>query len=145
VICSRGEGKVVGLGAPISVKMRLQPSEVPRLQTQLRNELTVRELHRPESHSTTAALEWTADRQILQDMLRSLDANGDGAGSIEVCWPTSVAHSVLRNALVDALADLGRRNVDRCGLDELGEALDAALACFGTWVAFEAVDLGGLA
>jgi hypothetical protein len=70
--------------------------------------------------------------------------NGALDESVEVCWPTSVAHGILRAALVDALADLARCDVAYAELDELGEALDAARACLATWSAFVAVDFGGL-
>jgi hypothetical protein len=65
-------------------------------------------------------------------MLGSLDGE-DAGGEVEVCWPTIYAHDILRGALVDALAHIGRCEVKAGSLSQLEAALDVARASLATW------------
>ncbi|MDA0161328.1 hypothetical protein OM076_13705 [Solirubrobacter ginsenosidimutans] len=136
--------KVVGLGAPISVRILLDASEVTFIRSRLLLEIDHHVLQAPGAASGTAATltEWAEEVETLEGMLRALDRHN--AGAVEVLWPTSVAHDILRGALSDALHELGDCDVNACAPEELSGLLDAAHACLRTWAGFKAVDLGGL-
>jgi hypothetical protein len=136
--------KVVGLGAPISVLVRLEPCEFPALRGSLvaALEIHARACLEARGAGVDRRDDRATERQALVDMLASL--HGAASSSIEVCWPPPLAHGILRGALLDALASLSRCDVTRTALEELGQALETARACFATWSAFEAVDHGGL-
>jgi hypothetical protein len=136
--------KVVGLGAPISVRIQLEASEVTVIRGRILLELDHHALRAPSAAcgTTATATEWAEDVETLETMLRALDRHD--AGAVEVLWPTTVAHDILQDALGDALRELGECKVNACALEELSGLLDAAKACLRTWAEFKAVDLGGL-
>jgi hypothetical protein len=136
--------KVVGLGAPISVRIQLEASEVTVIRSRILLELDDHALQAPNAACGTAATvaEWAEEVETLERMLRALDRHN--AGTVEVLWPTSVAHDILRGALNDALHELGECDVNACAPEALAGLLDAAQACLLTWAGFKAVDLGGL-
>jgi hypothetical protein len=135
--------KVVGLGAPISVRIRLQPGEIRIIRPQLLARIAERDREDSDHDLSEQDPSGRVHRDALDAMLRELDANADASAGVEVLWPTSLAHDILHAALDEALARLPRASVDR-SLPAIGQALDTACACLETWMAFTTVDRDGL-
>jgi hypothetical protein len=140
----RDDAKVVGLGAPISVLLRLEPCEAPLLRARVHAKILEHDSKRPADAPTpwSEAEEWGAQRATLEDMLIGLD--DDTATPIEVLWPTAYAYPVLYGALTDAVASVQQQRTEPDALPALISALDAARAILATWIAFDGVDGGGL-
>jgi hypothetical protein len=140
----RDGARVVGLGARISVFLRIDPREVPLLRARVLAMIARHDSERPDKILIPGGDtdEWVVRRATLEDMLAGLD--GDVAGPVELLWPTTYAYDVLRGAVIDALECLRRSDVQSRALPALAEALEAARACLATWIAFGAVEGGGL-
>ncbi|WP_028057956.1 hypothetical protein [Candidatus Solirubrobacter pratensis] len=136
--------KVLGLGAPISMFLRLDPRELPLLRARVRAKLAQHDSERPEGPLPPGSDSdrWVVLRATLEDMLAGIE--DELAGPVELLWPTTYAHEILQGALIDALEPLQRVSIQPDALQALAEVLDTARACLATWIAFEAVDGGGL-
>lgn len=140
--------KVIGLGAPTSVRMFLELSEVPSLLDALGDELA---RHGCGSHIKGRDVEreadvdpagWRYHASELQRMLGDIEHASEPRypfDRIEVLWPTVMAHGVVHGAV---------RHAERRAAEAIGAAGDAAAATLGaaqqTLHDFEAVDGGGL-
>jgi hypothetical protein len=118
--------RVTGLGAPISVLIRLAPYEAPLLRSQL--------LNGPLSHD--------GDPSVIEEMLAGLEH--DGGTELTVLWPSAYAAIVLRGALADALDGVVSAERDDACLCSLAGSLSAAQAALTTLRAFLEIDNGGL-
>jgi hypothetical protein len=87
------------------------------------------------------AAAWGGERGAWKAMLTEL--NADRGRPSELLWPTAYAHIVLFGALCEAAARVTppRSTAD---VPSLTEALQTATGCLATWLAFAAVDTGGL-
>jgi hypothetical protein len=125
--------RIVGFGAPVSMRIRLDAVEVPRLRAQVVRFLE--HAQRPEA-AVPVASAW-------QEMLDQLPFRCHGQG-LEVLWPTVYAYPVLRAAVDDALDALEEARRDARGLEVLAAEVSAVRAAVETLRAFLAVDRGGL-
>jgi hypothetical protein len=132
--------RVVGLGAPVSVRIRLEPSERPALRRQITR-------HMPPAPPCDGVrippIDDDPQAPAWREMLAELDKARDGA-PIVVLWPTALATPALRGALtaiLDAIADSPRGAGD---LTALADRLATATALLDTLRAVLAVDHGGL-
>jgi hypothetical protein len=119
-------GRVVGLGAPVSVLICLSPREAPLLSAQLLKR------RRDEQH----------EEAVIDEMLASLSCDIDEERI--VLWPTAYASPILRAALTDAVAGIAAAVPGDDSLASLADALDTARSVLATLQAFLAVDNGGL-
>ena len=138
-------GRVVGLGAPVTVVIRAPRTDVPLLRGEItrrldehdRNEPVV-ELHRRRAREEHD--EWRAQRTAWTDMLGQLDDERDA--EVELVWPTAYAAPVLHGVV--AAAEAAVKTVPRgaAARQALESALESALVTLSD---FLAVDNGGLA
>ena len=136
--------KVIGLGAPTSVRVFLEVAEVPALLCAIGDELA---RHGCASDIRGRALtadvdvepaDWRYHVAELHRMLGDIEAATKpeyAFDRVEVLWPTVLAHRVL-----DGAVDHAERGAETGGRDE-EEALAAARR---TVRDYEAVDSGGL-
>jgi hypothetical protein len=125
------ESKVIGLGAPISVRIHFRSDEVPIARVQLL--VLIAEIDQACEHGGPEQRE-TVERQALAAMLEELDANPDGFGGASVLWPTSLAQPVTRATLERALTALSHPEIAPSSLPALAQALSTAQACLQTWI-----------
>jgi hypothetical protein len=138
--CTDVAAPVVGLGAPVSVRIRLTPGEIPLLRGEILKRLHART--RPTSARREHQHDGFADNELAWcEMLAQLDG-GEAAEEIYVLWPTAYADLALRDALTQAL--IGVLRAPDGGLPQLGEALATAQALLATLTAFHDIDRGGL-
>jgi hypothetical protein len=132
--------KVLGRGAPLSLVVWLEQAEIPLLRDALHTELDLHASRRA-GVGATGVGDWEDEQRTLQEMLRSLERDGD---PLEVCWPTEFAHGIFRRAVLAAIEQVGKCPTASDGLRQVEEALSAAQASLATWQAYEVVDWGGL-
>ena len=136
--------RVIGLGAPLTVALRLPRSDAPLLREQVLAQINEHDRQQPlvRSHMTRreiAALEqWQGEHQAWKDMLHGLDSD---EGVIELMWPSAYAAPVLNAATAAALAAVVEGAPDAPRLQQRVADLESARA---TLRAFRAVDNGGL-
>lgn len=133
---TRARSKVVGLGAPISVRIVLEPFELSVFRAAIDEEVT----------GYTTRAEPGASSQDRNgdgwddhtDELARMRADLDGAAEREVVvvWPTVLAYGVVRRAV-----ELAERRAEADGSHTAWAALAAAAR---TRSDFDAVDAGGL-
>ena len=138
------DARVVGLGAPLSVRIRLEPCE----QAPLRRHITrrARALPAPDISGTTRPARQEAapvEAQAWREMLAQLADSGD-VQPVAVLWPTALAVPALRGALADTLGTIESCPRGDSDLAALNEALATAFALIQTLRALLAVDNGGL-
>ena len=130
-------GRVIGLGAPVTVVIRAPRTDVPLLRDEVGRRLEEHDRSEPivGLHRLRAGDEhdeWRAQRAAWTDMLRQL---GDERGAdVELVWPTAYAAPVLRGAVAAAEA-APRGTGTRAALESARVTLSDFLA----------VDNGGLA
>jgi hypothetical protein len=135
---------VVGLGAPVSVRIRLAPCEIALLREQIlpqRRPTPLRAIHW-DATSTPALEPQSAEDQAWEQMLVELDAADDEG--ISVLWPTAYAAPVLHGALADALDSVAHSRHGDVDLASVADALTTAQTLLETVRAFQTVDRGGL-
>ena len=131
--------RVTGLGAPLSVELRLPQTDVPLLRSEVLRHLERHEQRRPSIATDRGAdLErWEAEHRTWQEMLHGLDG---GEPVIELLWPTAYTAPVLRGAI-----NAARREVEAASPDApTPQALAALESARAILDAFLAVDNGGL-
>jgi hypothetical protein len=141
--------KVVALGAPVSVQIRLESYEVPLIVDELRELIRVHETREAEVAAGTvneppADESQRAEYGELRRMLEEIACVTESPEPIEVIWPAALATEVLRGALHAAVDRLSDAADDIYATTAIRDALSAAAACLDTWEAFQAVDNGGL-
>ena len=92
----RAPERVVGLGAPTTVRLRLPRADAPLLRGEIRAQM---ERHIDEDDGSE---QWRAERAAWQDMLRGLDVSEHE--NVDVLWPSAYAAPVLYGAVVTAQA-----------------------------------------
>lgn len=137
------EARVVGLGAPLSVRIRVRSCEIPLLRAQVIRSL---EQARPPLHAADDERPATGGGsvRVWEEMLDQLADLQVSDACLEVLWPTAYASPVLRAALDDALDAVAHAATQNRDLDSLAAVLLAAHAALDTLRAFVAVDFGGL-
>ena len=138
-------GRVIGLGAPVTVVIRAPRSDVPLLRGEVtrrlnehdRNEPVI-ELHRRRARDDHD--EWRAQRTAWTDMLGQIDDERDA--DVALVWPTAYAAPVLHGAVVAAEAAVKTAPRGTATRQALGAALESARVTLSD---FLAVDNGGLA
>src|SRR4051812_406427 len=95
---------VVGLGAPLSVRIRLEPCERTALRRQIRNRVpAISQSDATVSEVASAPADAPPQAQAWREMLLQLDDPVNIRPGV-VLWPTALAMPALRGALADALA-----------------------------------------
>jgi hypothetical protein len=118
--------KVVGLGAPISVRIVLESAEIPVLFAAIDAEVA--------RYAGRGGNGGPWDDQIGELVRMRAELDGADASEHVVVWPTALAHEVVRKAV-----ELAERSADE------SKASRAARAATGrTRRDLDAVDLGGL-
>ena len=138
-------GRVIGLGAPVTVVIRAPRTDVPLLRGEVtrrlnehdRNEPVI-ELHRRRARDDHE--EWRAQRTAWTDMLGQLDDERDA--DVALVWPTAYAAPVLHGAVATAEAAVRTAPRGTATRQALGAALESARVTLSD---FLAVDNGGLA
>jgi hypothetical protein len=136
-------GRVVGLGAPLSVRIRLEPCERAALRRQILNQAAASPSDVTPEGATPAPANDTPQTQAWQEMLVQLEASGDDAPAV-VLWPTALATPALRDALTLALAAVAQCPRGDAELAALADTLTTASTLLETLRALLAVDHGGL-
>lgn len=139
--------KVVGMGAPISVWIYFEVSEIPALIDAIGDE-RARYRHEPQIGGPTVEPEprvdpaaWRDHVGELERMLGDLEqaAKTRTHGRFDVLWPTALANGVLRGAIGHA-----ERRVAAAVASDATAARDALAAAQQTLRDFQVVDRGGL-
>jgi hypothetical protein len=142
-----GACKVVGLGAPVSVRIRFDACELPIVKDALAVLIAADDALQPSVAAAVDSSSRATDDQRAE-LRRMLDAlGGDDRAQVEaheVVWPTSLAHGVVRNAARVAAERLREALDNASATDAIQPAARAFLACAETWSWFRAVDGGGL-
>jgi hypothetical protein len=140
--------KVVGLGAPVSVRIRFQACEADVIASELGEQILVEE--RTEAEARAGLIGEEPDDEIrnrLGEFRRMLDdiqrAGGAPGEPFEVVWATVLAHEVLRGALGQATERLDDALNDLDNTAAIRDAVNVVGALLDTWEAFLAVDAGG--
>lgn len=139
--------KVVGLGAPISVWIYFEVSEIPALEAAIVDELA---RHGVAAATTSYAAEpkpgvdpadWADQIAELRRMQADLAqaCSSRSKGRFDVVWPTALAHGVVHRSVAHA----ERRLVDTLGV-ATPSARDALTHARRSRDDFNAVDRGGL-
>ena len=128
--------RVVGLGAPLSVRIRLGANE----QAALRQQIITQS---PASAGDTRTASADAPQaQAWREMLASLEPDSDVP--LVVLWPTALATPALRGALTGSLAAIAGCPRGDADLAALADTLRTATSLLETLRALLAVDHGGL-
>jgi hypothetical protein len=130
--------RVIGLGAPVSVQIRLRACEVPRLKAQVERLLD-------EARRSTSCAMKPSEPQVLawEAMLDQLNGPWPD-GEISVLWPSALAGCALREAAHDSLDAIDVPGDGTRELERVRRLVDEAAAALDTLLAFLAVDGGGL-
>jgi hypothetical protein len=142
--------KVVALGAPVSVQIRVEPCEAPVIVDELRELIIVYETREAEARAGIISEppddEGCRDQfHELRQMLDEIVRDGEPPTEpIEVIWPAALAIDVLRGALYEAVERLRTAADDLKATVAIRDALRTVAACLDTWEAFGAIDNGGL-
>jgi hypothetical protein len=142
--------KVVGLGAPICVRIRFEACEAAVVIDELRAEIIAHETS--EADARTAIGDSPPGDQSRRDrlgelrrMLGQIERDGEPPpAAFEVLWPAALAIDVLRGALREAAERLHASLDDLKATGTIRSALGVLAACLDTWEGFDAVDNGGL-
>jgi hypothetical protein len=129
--------KVVGLGAPISVRIYVETREEPVLRHVLDSLIT----------GSGRARRKPSDDELaeLRQMRRDMEARSERADeTVSVVWPTALAHRVLRQAVAQAGDRLHDALADLTALEAIRDAMDVFRCCLASWDALQRVDGGGL-
>jgi hypothetical protein len=139
--------KVVGLGAPVSVRIRFDASELPIVKDALANLIAANDPH-PLGIAASVDLPSRDTDDQHAELRRMLDTLGRDdqprAEPREVVWPTSLAYGVVRDAARVAAERLREALADAGATEAIQSAAQAFLACAETWTWLQAVDSGGL-
>lgn len=125
----RAPERVVGLGAPTTVRLRLPRADAPLLRNEIHAQM---ERHADENDGSE---QWLAEHAAWQGMLRGLDLNDHE--DIDVLWPSAYAAPVLYGAVISAQATVTATPND----PEAAAIRDSARR---TLTAFLEIDNGGL-
>jgi hypothetical protein len=129
--------KVVGLGAPVSVRIYFEAREEPVLRHVLDS------LIESDGRSQRKA----SDEELgeLLHMRRDVAASSERAdAAASVVWPTALAHGVLHQAVAQAGDQLHDALADLTALEAIRDAMDVFRCCLASWDALQHVDGGGL-
>ncbi|HEY6886346.1 MAG TPA: hypothetical protein VI300_01165 [Solirubrobacter sp.] len=138
------DARVVGLGAPLSVRIRLEPCERAALRHQILKQVpAISQPHPATSDNLLEHVDDAAQAQAWREMLAQLDDHAEHT-PVVVLWPTALATPALRGALNDALAAVADRAYADDGHAALAHALMTAATLLETLRALLAVDHGGL-
>jgi hypothetical protein len=137
-----GLPRVIGLGAPLSVQIRVSACELPRLRAQVE-----RLLDEARTSTSSAGIPPSAapDSEVLawEAMLDQL-IDPAAQDEISVLWPSGLALSALREAAHDALDAIDVPGRGARELNCVRTVVREASAALDTLMAFIAVDGGGL-
>jgi hypothetical protein len=142
--------KVVGLGAPVSVRIRFDACEADLIADELREQISVYETTEAEARAGVIGEQPDdeARRDLLWEFRRMLALVERDAGvpsePFEVVWPTVLAYQVLRGVLGHAAERLQETLQDPNSTDAIRDALRVVGALLDTWEAFRVIDNGGL-
>jgi hypothetical protein len=129
--------KVLGLGAPISVQIAVEATEIPALIEAIEDELA-HYAHRARSRDEDGE-GWSDHVDELRRMRAELQgAAAAGEASFDVVWPTVLAYDVVHGAVRHA-----RHRVASAGAAGAAAAHEGLIAAERTQAAFQAVDGGG--
>jgi hypothetical protein len=140
--CGHIAARVVGLGAPVSVRIRLTAIEIPVLRGEIVKRLDA-QIQRGDSQRETKDNAFAGNERAWLEMLAQLDS-GRADAETHVLWPTAYADLALRDALIQALIGVRSASSDDDGLPQLAEALATTQALLATLTAFRDIDRGGL-
>jgi hypothetical protein len=126
---------VIGLGAPISVQIRLSARQLPGLRTEVQRLL---------DEARERALEAAAPDVVAWEAMLEALVDSDPGGEIEVLWPTVLALPALQGAAYDALDAVDVPSRGQGELDAAAEQLHLACEAVETLRSVLAVDRGGL-
>jgi len=142
--------KVVGLGAPVSVRIRLEACEVQLIADALLEQIVIDETTQAEARAGLIGEDPhdQARRDRLDELRRMLKEiereRGGPPEAFEVVWPTVLAHDVLQGAFGQAAERLRETLTHREDTTVMRDALNVLAALLDTCEAFRAVDSGGL-
>jgi hypothetical protein len=128
--------KVVGLGAPISVWIYFEVSEIPALDDAIRDELA-RHAARPDGWNDHIA----ELRRMLADVEQARATRC--AGRFDVVWPTMLAHRVVHGAVSHAQRRADTAVTGQPDEQAVTAVREALAAAHQSRHDFNAVDNGG--
>jgi hypothetical protein len=138
---------VVGIGAPVSVRIRFDAPELPIVKDALAR-LTAADDPHPLGIAASVDVPTRGTDDQRAELHRMLDTLGRDeqahAEPREVIWPTSLAYGVVSDAARDSAERLREALGDPSATDAIQPAAQAFLACAETWTCLQAVDSGGL-
>jgi hypothetical protein len=137
--------KVVGLGAPISVRIRFKASEIQALCDAIDGELDGYGAASHRDGHVAVPDDAAEHRDHIEELRRMLDdvqraAITNARGGFEVLWPTVLARGVVHGAFGHA-----QRRAGRARAQEVAAAREALAAAERTLRDFDEIDNGGLA
>ena len=142
--------KVVGLGAPVSVRICFDACEAEVIAAELREQIIVYETTEAEARAGVIREPPDDDgrRDLLCEfrrMLTLVERDRDvPSETFEVVWPTVLAYQVLRGALGHAAERLQETLQDPHNTAAIRDALHVVAAVLETWETFRLIDNGGL-